>query len=257
MREEVSAAVIFVTRMVKKNKKLTQDQVENFSNKLTTLLHKKFKDHWYREKPFKGQAYRCLRVNDCGVDPVLIRAAQESGLSYRDLNLPTEMTLWVDPQEVCCRFGELCGSYCVVAHVKNGKLDNKAHDIDVEGLVHKHEKRQQQELDNRERRLKTRQNHFNRLNSPNHLSEYLAPHSPNHHMQEHNRYVDHYHNQQDYAQQAEYDTARCHTPPSNTQLNANAKTFRSTYSPPGFSGSYSPNSAEAYHWARGADLVKS
>jgi protein Tob/BTG len=29
--------------------------------------------------------------------------------------LPVELTLWVDPKEVCCRFGESKGSYCTLA----------------------------------------------------------------------------------------------------------------------------------------------
>ncbi|KAB7506301.1 hypothetical protein Anas_08231 [Armadillidium nasatum] len=32
-----------------------------------------------------------------------------------DLNLPLELTVWVDPNEVSCRFGEHKGSYCTVA----------------------------------------------------------------------------------------------------------------------------------------------
>ena len=103
MREEIAAAVVFITRMVKKNEDLNKDQIENFKNKLTELLVDKFKNHWYKDNPHKGQGYRCIRVNEMGQDPVLSRAASDSGLKYSDLKLPPELTLWVDPDEVCCR----------------------------------------------------------------------------------------------------------------------------------------------------------
>ena len=37
-------------------------------------------------------------------DPIIERAANETGLKYSELNLPVELTLWVDPKEVCCRY---------------------------------------------------------------------------------------------------------------------------------------------------------
>lgn len=47
---------------------------------------------------------RCIRVNRLQrEDPELLRACQESGVQYKDLGLPRELTLWVDPGEVCCR----------------------------------------------------------------------------------------------------------------------------------------------------------
>lgn len=104
MREEIAAAVVFLTRIVKKNTKLTAEQVQEFSDKLSATMVEKFKNHWYSENPLKGQGYRCIRINEADpVDPVIRQAAQDSGLSYRDLQLPSEMTLWIDPREVCCR----------------------------------------------------------------------------------------------------------------------------------------------------------
>ena len=113
MREEIAAAVVFITRLVKKNDKLTVDQVQNFSDSLSIILLDKFKDHWYHEDPAKGQAYRCIRINEAQpVDPVLVQAAIKSGLRYMDLKLPTELTLWVDPAEVCCRYVSMSAQSC-------------------------------------------------------------------------------------------------------------------------------------------------
>ena len=104
MRDEISAAVVFLTRLVRKNEHLSDEQVKEFSSNLSKVLTARFKNHWYQDAPTKGQGYRCIRVNETDpTDPVLVKAATDSGLKYCDLNLPTELTLWVDPCEVCCR----------------------------------------------------------------------------------------------------------------------------------------------------------
>ncbi|XP_054716600.1 protein BTG4-like [Uloborus diversus] len=122
MKEEICAAVTFLTDLMGKSKDLTPDQVEIFHATLGSVLIERFEGHWFPEKPYWGQAYRCIRVNGRERrDPVLERAAQMCGLRYQDLHLPPELTLWVDPKEVCCRFGEDEGSYCTVASFKDNK----------------------------------------------------------------------------------------------------------------------------------------
>jgi len=116
MKEEILAAVMFFTKFIEKSDKFPQDQLENFKQHLTELLMERFEKHWFPELPSKGQAYRCIRVN--GVSPIdltLERAASKCGRTYGDLRLPTELTVWVDPSEVCYRLGESEGSYCTLA----------------------------------------------------------------------------------------------------------------------------------------------
>ncbi|EEZ99582.2 protein BTG1 [Tribolium castaneum] len=116
MKEEILAAVMFFIRFIEKSDKFPQDQIENFKKHLTELLMERFEKHWFPELPTKGQAYRCIRIN--GVSPIdltLERAASKCGSSYSDLRLPTELTVWVDPSEVCYRLGESEGSYCTLA----------------------------------------------------------------------------------------------------------------------------------------------
>ena len=104
MREEVAAAVVFITRLVKRNECLSADKIAFFSERLSGILIARFENHWYQDKPQKGQAYRCIRVNESmSPDPVLEKAAADSGLTYEDLKMPPELTLWIDPHEVCCR----------------------------------------------------------------------------------------------------------------------------------------------------------
>ena len=42
-------------------------------------------------------------MNRVSPDPLLLKAAEESGLKFNELQLPNELTLWVDPMEVTCR----------------------------------------------------------------------------------------------------------------------------------------------------------
>lgn len=135
MIDEISAAVLFLTRLIGKNENLNPLQIEEFKTRLSNLLVQRFQNHWFPEKPFKGQGYRCIRVNEMDRrDPVLERAAQECGLRYEDLQLPVELTVWVDPTEVCCRFGEHKGSYCTVASFKEGNKENNMDHLNVDEI---------------------------------------------------------------------------------------------------------------------------
>ncbi|XP_042538645.1 protein BTG4 [Dipodomys spectabilis] len=106
MRDEIATAVFFVTRLVKKHEKLSKQQMEVFAEKLMTVLFEKYRGHWYPGCPSKGQAFRCIRINNPNKEPLLERACAESNVSFSHLGLPKEMTIWVDPFEVCCRYGE-------------------------------------------------------------------------------------------------------------------------------------------------------
>jgi protein Tob/BTG len=108
MLEEIESAVNFLTRLIAKSNDssllITQESIDSFSKKLCQLLEEKFRDHWFPEKPIKGQAYRCIRINENNRrDPIVEKACRECGIRYDELKLPLELTLWVDPNEVTCR----------------------------------------------------------------------------------------------------------------------------------------------------------
>ncbi|XP_028277175.1 protein BTG3 [Parambassis ranga] len=125
MRREIAAVVFFLKRHLKRGEKLESDKIELFAERLAVALQEKFKGHWYPENPSKGQAYRCIRVNSFHrQDPELLRACQESGLLYSDLGLPLELTLWVDPGEVCCRYGEQNPCFSVANFSSDEKKKN-------------------------------------------------------------------------------------------------------------------------------------
>ncbi|XP_042635962.1 protein BTG4 [Catharus ustulatus] len=107
MKDEIAAAVFFITKLVKKEGKLSKDQIGKFAAKLTTILFEKYKNHWYPATPARGQAFRCIRLNKQQArEPLLEQACVDSGVATSLLGLPKELTVWVDPFEVSCRYGE-------------------------------------------------------------------------------------------------------------------------------------------------------
>ncbi|KAG8008509.1 Maternal B9.15 protein [Nibea albiflora] len=133
MKEEIAAAVFFVARLVKRYGCLDNDGRERFAAALTSVLFENYKNHWHPDAPSKGQAYRCLRMNRVQLqDPVLQQACERSAVRYEDLGLPQELTVWVDPGEVSCRYGEHSTPFCVSAvdscRRGDGEFSRRIHD---------------------------------------------------------------------------------------------------------------------------------
>uniref|UniRef100_A0A3B3ZGD9 Anti-proliferative protein domain-containing protein n=1 Tax=Periophthalmus magnuspinnatus TaxID=409849 RepID=A0A3B3ZGD9_9GOBI len=106
MKQEIAVVIFFLKGYLKKSHHDSK-KIDLFVERLAVALQDKFKGHWYPDNPSKGQAYRCIRINKCHrQDPEIFQACQESGIQYQDLKLPDELTLWVDPGEVCCRYEE-------------------------------------------------------------------------------------------------------------------------------------------------------
>lgn len=100
------SAVDFLSNLLRTHQ-VDDYQIETFRQTLHVLLCTHYQNHWFPEKPMKGSAYRCLRING-HMDPLLRKAGETCGLSEGNLYslLPRELTLWVDPQEVSYRIGE-------------------------------------------------------------------------------------------------------------------------------------------------------
>lgn len=105
MNVEIQVALNFLISFL--YNKLPRRRVNNFGEELESALRVKFEGHWYPEKPFKGSAFRCLKTTP-PLDPVFGIAARESGMDLSDIqeNLPSELSIWVDPGEVSYRMSE-------------------------------------------------------------------------------------------------------------------------------------------------------
>lgn len=118
MKKEINCAAQFVVNLIQINCPKGHQaicstiQLESFKDSLVDVLCLRYNDHWFPEKPLKGSAYRCIRVNG-KLDPVIAEAANSSGLTKDDVHalFPSELTLWIDPADVSYRIGEN-GSVC-------------------------------------------------------------------------------------------------------------------------------------------------
>uniref|UniRef100_A0A672GM37 Maternal B9.10 protein-like n=1 Tax=Salarias fasciatus TaxID=181472 RepID=A0A672GM37_SALFA len=133
MKEEIAAAVFFVARLVKRYGSLEKDGRERFATALTSVLFEKYKNHWHQDSPSRGQAFRCLRMNQVlPQDPVLQQACERGAVLYEDLGLPRELTVWVDPGKVSCRYGEHGAPFCVstvdCCRRGDGEFSRRVHD---------------------------------------------------------------------------------------------------------------------------------
>ncbi|XP_014786103.1 phosphatidylinositol 3-kinase 2 [Octopus bimaculoides] len=106
MHVEVSVALNFIISYL--YNKLPRRRVDMFGHELEKRMKTKFNGHWYPERPNKGSAYRCIRVNGEKVDPDIEKAVYGSGLEIGEVRsyLPADLTLWIDPSEVSYRLSE-------------------------------------------------------------------------------------------------------------------------------------------------------
>jgi len=125
MRNEIYEAAKFLSNLLRLHTKiLSQEQLERFQSAIEAHLAIHYEHHWFPDKPNKGSAYRCIRINH-KMDPIISKAGLQCGLDQSQLStiFPNELTLWIDPREVAYRIGEN-GSICVLfdgsEHNSNG-----------------------------------------------------------------------------------------------------------------------------------------
>jgi len=108
MRQEIVSAVNFLSALLSSRNGIPADKVDCFRRCLCQALVLRYSEHWFPERPCKGSAFRCIRIVKRRMDPVVSQAAAESGIAESRLQqlLPSELTLWVDPNDVSYRFGE-------------------------------------------------------------------------------------------------------------------------------------------------------
>ncbi|KAF2976999.1 hypothetical protein EK904_013654 [Melospiza melodia maxima] len=113
MKDEIAATVFFITKLVKREDRLSKHKMEKFAAKLTTLLFEKYKNHWYLDNPSRGQAFRCIRINrQRAREPLLEQACAQSDVAFELLGLPEEMTLWHTLTLLFPIFAAQFGDFC-------------------------------------------------------------------------------------------------------------------------------------------------
>ena len=115
MKYELFSMSNFLVHLIRLAKTgASESQLTNFRNSLVEVFHRRYKEYWFPDKPFKGSGYRCIRINN-KMDPVIAQAGKSCGFSSTFLhsNFPCELTMWIDPGEVSYRIGEN-GSICIL-----------------------------------------------------------------------------------------------------------------------------------------------
>ena len=122
MKVELKSASNFLVHLIRLSSRsaISDSLLEKFRLSLEEVLRRRYRDHWFPEKPFKGSGYRCIRING-RMDPVIAQAGEACGLSPQLIHntFPSELTMWIDPLEVSYRIGEN-GSICVLYEYKEG-----------------------------------------------------------------------------------------------------------------------------------------
>lgn len=109
LHRATSVAANFFARFFPSNVK--ESKRRDFVIRLEQLMASRFQLHWYPDNPTLGQAFRCIRINSSSnKDPLIQQALIAASLTYADIHLPLELTVWIDPDQVACRFGEDQGS---------------------------------------------------------------------------------------------------------------------------------------------------
>ncbi|KAG8230450.1 hypothetical protein J437_LFUL014714 [Ladona fulva] len=125
MRMEILSAADFLVHLLRLNQnRMSEPQLELFKASLTEVLRRRYRDHWFPERPNRGSGYRCLRING-KMDPVIAQAGESVGLPgpYLHSLFPSELTMWIDPKEVSYRIGEN-GSICVLYEEDKSAVDS-------------------------------------------------------------------------------------------------------------------------------------
>lgn len=117
MKEEVCSAIKFLSEVLSRNSKVNREKILKFKDTLEQLIIARFENHWHPNKPLKGNAFRCINIDELtGIDPVLLTATNASAISPSVLLelFPGGLALWIDPGEVSCRIGKgsICPIYC-------------------------------------------------------------------------------------------------------------------------------------------------
>ena len=81
-------------------------RVNMFREQMFEYLRLKYQDNWYIASP-KDSEYRSIYISSDKVDEIIVQSANDVALDLQEVldNLPSEITIWIDPGEVYYRIG--------------------------------------------------------------------------------------------------------------------------------------------------------
>lgn len=106
MKLELHSASHFIIHLLRLHKcPISNYKLNQLWINLNTVLYRRYKSHWFVNKPNKGSAYRCIRCYETYTDALITEAGKLSKIPEITLwkSLPSELTLWIDPGEVYYR----------------------------------------------------------------------------------------------------------------------------------------------------------
>ena len=111
MHTEISKAAEFLAKLLPST--ITEASRDRFRQILCLNFRQKFESHWNPENPMIGNAYRSILIHNGMIDPLLLNAAEQAGITNIARSLPLDFVIWIDPFNVSYRIGER-GSICTL-----------------------------------------------------------------------------------------------------------------------------------------------
>ena len=113
MEIEFLSAANFLVALV--SHKLKRKEQERFGKCLTQIFRRRFRDHWFPDKPYKACGFRALRIREDYFEPIIEQACAWAQISLDSVKkaLPSNLTMWIDPYEVTYRIGDSEGISCI------------------------------------------------------------------------------------------------------------------------------------------------
>lgn len=104
--------------------RISAEQLDHFCMSLIHILMDHFQGHWHPRTPFRGQAYRCIRINASQTifrDPRIVEAARSARILFQlaDVFYRKDLTIWIDPGLVEVRFKEYGPGYVIDSSQKS------------------------------------------------------------------------------------------------------------------------------------------
>ena len=121
MKKEVKSTANFLIHLIKLSNEIEKEtrqknkfffrlyQKVMYKRKLKKLHHqlvkdlqKRFKHHWCPDFPYRLAEYRCIRIRDEYISPLIGESATKCGFNLSDLiqSFPKTLSIWIDPGRV-------------------------------------------------------------------------------------------------------------------------------------------------------------